>query len=88
MSQQLVNSQIILSKLLYFLHSEKKIEFFYTTEARSIYICVCAYIYIYIYIYINIVNIVINIVSGTLDVREKMSLYVGWIFTTSSKLSE
>ena len=86
MSQQLVNSQIILSKLLYFLHSEKKIELFYTTEGRSIYICVC--VCIYIYIYINIVNIVINIVSGTLDVREKMSLYVGWIFTTSSKLSE
>ena len=47
MSQQLVNSQIILSKLLYFLHSEKKIELFYTTEGRYI----CVYIYIYIYIY-------------------------------------
>ena len=41
----------------------------------------------YIYIYVNIVNIVINVVSGTLAVREKVSLYVGWIFTTS-KLSE
>ena len=48
----------------------------------------CVYIYIlYIYIYVNIVNIVINVVSGTLAVREKVSLDVGWIFTTS-KLSE
>ena len=58
----------------------------FTPLKGGIYVCIYIYI-IYIYIYVNIVNIVINVVSGTLAVREKVSLDVGWIFTTS-KLSE